>query len=232
MLKVAIVEDDHKAAEALGSFFERYTAENGTEFQITEFPNAVVFLSGYRSGFDIVCMDIEMPHMNGMEAAKKLREIDDQVVLIFVTNLAQYAIAGYEVEALSYILKPLKYSGFEFTIKKAVAKCATQDGNEIEIMGKNTLIRLAVSSIRYVEIHDHSIVYHTDRGDYEGYGTMKKVEHLLPARQFFRCNNCYLVNLKHVKKIEGNNVWVGGEILQISRPRRKSFLDALHNYGC
>lgn len=232
MLKVAIVEDEHKAAETLKSFFERYAAESGTEFQITEFPNAVVFLSGYRSGFDIVCMDIEMPHMNGMEAARKLREIDRQVVLIFVTNLSQYAIAGYEVEAMSYILKPMKYSGFKFTIKKALARCAQQSGNEIEIMGKGALIRLAVSAIRYVEIHDHSIVYHTEQGDYESYGTMKKVEHLLPPKQFFRCNSCYLVNLEHVKKIEGNNVWVGGEILQISRPRRKGFLEALHDYGC
>ena len=124
----------------------------------------------------------------------------------------------------------MKYSVFKFNINKAISKCAEKTKKEIEVMGKRTLMRLSVSSIRYVEVHDHNIVFHMERGDFESYGTMKKIEALMPPKQFYRCNSCYLVNLEHVKRIEGNNVWVGSEILQISRPRRKNFLEAVHDY--
>lgn len=232
MLRVAIVEDDPKTASGLLSFFDEYAAETGAEFQSTTFPNAVEFLSSYRTGFDIVCMDIEMPHMSGMDAARKLREVDGQAVLIFITNLSQYAIAGYEVEAMSYILKPVKYAAFRFIIKKAVTKCAKNGQDKIEITENGTVVCLSASAIYYVEIRDHTILYHTDQGIHRGYGTMKRVEDLMPPGRFFRCNSCYLVNLEYVKKIDGNNVWVGDEVLQVSRPKRKSFLDALHEYYC
>ena len=232
MLRVAIVEDEQKVADEMASFFARYGAETDTEFQVTKFPNAVNFLSGYQAGFDIICMDIEMPHMNGMEAAKKLREIDSQVVLIFVTNLAQYAIDGYEVDAMSYMLKPTKYATFRFVIKKAMERCKKAEKSKIEIMENGTLLCLPVSAVYYVEINVHSILYHTNQGNYKGYGTMKKVEDAVPPGQFFRCNSCYLVNLEHVKKVDGNNVWVGSEVIQVSRPRKKSFLEALHEYYC
>lgn len=230
MLRIAIVEDERSSAEILRSYFQRYEAENGTKFHITEFPNAVAFLSKYRSGFDIVCMDIAMPHMNGMEAARKLRKIDDQVVLIFITNLSQYAIAGYEVNAMNYVLKPLKYPAFKLSIMRAVAYCEKNTKKEVELVLKEGQIRIAVSSIKYVEIHDHDIIYHTDTGNYSRYGTMKKVEESLPSDRFFRCNSCYLVNLGAVTKIESNAVWVGDEKLLMSRPRRKAFMEALHEY--
>ena len=232
MIRVAIVEDDPKVADEMSSFFRRYATETDIEFQISKFSNAVNFLSDYQVGFDIICMDIEMPHMNGMEAARKLREIDSQVVLIFVTNLAQYAIDGYEVDAMSYILKPTKYSTCRFMIKKAVERCRKKENCKIEITKNGTLFCLPVSAVYYVEISDHSILYHTNQGNYKGYGTMKKVEDAVPPGQFFRCNSCYLVNLEHVKKIEGNNVWVGDEVIQVSRPRKKGFLEALHEYYC
>lgn len=232
MLKVAIVEDEQKSADVLSSFFARYAEETGTEFRTTWFSDAVNFLSHYQAEFDIVCMDIEMPYMNGMEAAHKLREMDDQVVLIFVTNLSQYAIDGYEVDAMSYILKPMKYPAFQMMIKKAINKCASREQDKIEITDNGTLVCLPISSIYYVEIRNHTILYHTSRGCYQGYGTMKKVESLVPAQDFFRCNSCYLVNLAHVKKLDGNSVWVGDEVLQVSRPRRKAFLEALHEHYC
>ena len=165
MFNIAIVEDEVTSAETLKIFFDRYSTENGVEFHISEYSNAVVFLSNYSSRFDIVCMDIEMPHMNGMDAARKLREIDPHVVLIFTTNLSQYAIAGYEVDAISYILKPMKYSVFKFAVKKGISKCSEKEKNEIEIISGGTMMRLSVSLIRYVEIHDHNIVYHLEQGE-------------------------------------------------------------------
>ena len=102
MIHVAIVEDESKAREALKACLAYVAERNQTEIQITEFVSGTAFLGGYQPIYDIVLMDIEMPGMNGMETAKALRKMDAAVILIFVTNLTQYAIMGYEVDALSY----------------------------------------------------------------------------------------------------------------------------------
>ena len=119
MFKVAIVEDSIKDFTLLKSYLEQYEKENNIEFNIQCFENGIRFLDKFSANYDIIFMDIDMPYMNGLEVSKKIREIDKTVVLIFVTNLSQYAVNGYEVEALDYIVKPISY--FNFSIKSCWA---------------------------------------------------------------------------------------------------------------
>lgn len=100
MYRIAIVEDDQNAAEVLRSYLQRYEEENGEQFSVSSFANGLLFLKEQESGFDIVFMDIEMPALDGMETAKLLRRVNDISCLIFVTNMASYAIKGYEVDAI------------------------------------------------------------------------------------------------------------------------------------
>ena len=104
MFKIAIVEDNRAAMEKLQGYLERYAQENNEKFDIASFGDALAFLDSYRRIYDMVFMDIELPFINGMEAAQRLREIDKQVVLLFVTNMAQFAVKGYEVDALDYLV--------------------------------------------------------------------------------------------------------------------------------
>src|SRR5699024_9949367 len=102
LLHVAIVEDDQETREQLEEFIRRYGDEHGLSFEIESFADGIQIVERDASRFDIILLDIEMPCMNGMEAAQKLRAADADVVLVFVTNMAQYAIRGYEVGALDF----------------------------------------------------------------------------------------------------------------------------------
>lgn len=230
MLSIAIIEDEAAAQEQLRGFLDRYAKQANLVFEIKTYPNAIMFLDNYQSVFDLVFMDIEMPHMNGLEAAAKLRALDKNVVLIFVTNLARYAIRGYEVDALDYILKPLEYDSFSLKIRRAVARCLSNVSTKIVIASKQGDVCLRSKDILYVEISRHDITYHTENGKFSCYGTMKEVERQLSPSMFSRCNSCYLVNLGAVKSIDGLNVMVGQDNLLISHPRKKSFMKAVHDY--
>lgn len=229
MLRVAIVEDETSSADLLRNYLDRYAGEHNVLFAVEVFSNAVNFLKNYKSVYDIVFMDIEMPYMSGMEAAIKLREID-QTVLLFVTNMSQYAVKGYEVDALSFLVKPVAYFNFALKMQKAIMKLESNRDREILVRTKDGVIRLRTSKVQYVEISGHRIVYHTQEGTYEGYGTLKQVEERLAGTPFVRCNSCYLVNLQFVSKVTGWTVEVGSSTLQISHPKKKDFLNALNLY--
>ena len=230
MVRIAIVEDEQEAAENLKALILRYDRENSREAEIAEYRNAVAFLTNYPANFDIIFMDIEMPHLNGLDAAAKLREIDKTTLLIFATNLGHMAARGYEVEAFDFIVKPVQYDALKLKLNRAFAKLYQMQEKDVSFTSEGAKIRMPAASVRYVEVRDHQLIFHTAEGDYPAYGTMSSIaEHLHPLG-FSLCNNCYLVNLKHVRRIQKFTVMVGDDALQISRPRRKTFLEELNNY--
>ena len=109
MIKIAIVEDEAMYAKQLEEFLHQYEAENHEAFDITIYSDGDQIVNKYKSQFDIILMDVEMKFMDGMSAAEEIRKMDSEVVIIFITNMAQYAIRGYAVDALDYVLKPVSY---------------------------------------------------------------------------------------------------------------------------
>lgn len=112
MTRIAIVEDEAAVREQLAGYVQRYTRQYGTQFEVTMFTDGVEILEDYRPVYDIIFLDVEMQHLDGMETARRIRELDSDVLLIFITNMAQYAIKGYAVGALDYVLKPVPYFAF------------------------------------------------------------------------------------------------------------------------
>lgn len=230
MITVAIVEDDIDQARLLESHLTSYGAEKGLSFNIVHFPQAVALLENYTANFDIIFMDIQLPYMNGMDAARSIRALDKSVILIFITNLTQYAIQGYEVEALDYILKPVEYFDFALKMSRAIRRISEESRNDILITADNGIRKVSPKSIRYVETEGHHVIYHTADGEFRQYATISSIENKLQSYDFFRCNNCYLVNLAYVQRIQGYTVIVDGVELKISQPRKKDFVDKLTEY--
>lgn len=230
MLEIAIIEDEEKEAARIGGFLDRFSEEAGVELRHSWWDSAAAFLGGYQCQYDMVFMDIRMPDMDGMKAAQRLREMDGAVVLIFVTSLAQYAVQGYSVDALDYILKPVNYPAFLMKMRRAVERCARKREQWLLLSTNSGAIQLREFELCYVEIFDHHIRYHTQQANYDAYGTLKSVERSLPAHSFFRCNNQCIVNLRYVTKIDGGTVVVDGRRFSISRMRKKAFLEQLHRF--
>ena len=230
MIRVAIVEDDPGYTRTLEEYLNRYAAEHGVSFDLRRFSDGDEIAEGYRAGFDIIFMDVEMPFLNGMDAAREIRRSDPEVVIIFITNMPQYAIQGYKVDALDYVLKPISYFAFSQRIDRALTRISKKKTKFVTIQMKGGKGRLDVSLLCYVEVRDHDLIYHTVDGDIEAKGTMKDAEEILAGEHFFRCSRCYLVNLEYVDNFQGSDATVNGDVIQISRPRKKAFLDALNQY--
>ena len=225
-MRIAIVEDDKEAAEKLSGFIRHYGRENGRAFEIAEFRDTASFLIGYKPKYDLVFMDIEMPGRNGMDGAKKLRECDPEVPLVFVTGLMHYAVKGYEVGALDYLVKPYSYEAFAMTFSAAVKKSENAE-QSVTVRNMNGYVRIPLSSVYYIEVNKHRVLYHTDGGTVDVWGSMKTAESALPPRLFAKCGASFLVNLSYVRSVEGDVAAVGGDLLKISRSKKKSFLRAL-----
>lgn len=230
MRNIAVVEDENIAAQALIRNIERYAKEFNCEFNIVRFNNAEQFLKDYKAVYAVVFMDIQMPGINGMDAAFKLRELDKTVSLIFISSLVQYAQKGYEVDAVSYLIKPVKYYDFSLKFRKALDIYVLNEEHSLVLEVAGGMRRISCDKLMYVEILKHRLYYHTVDGVAETTGVLSAVEKELEAFGFLRCNNCYLVNPRFVVDVQGNIVTVGTEQLSISRPRRAAFLSKLARF--
>ena len=230
MLRVAIAEDDANYIRQLKEYLDRYSRESGTPVEVSTFTDGDELVENYRAQFDLILMDVEMPFLDGMTAAEEIRKLDSEVVIIFITNMAQYAIKGYAVDALDYVLKPVSYFALAQRLDRAIARMKRREQRFIVISVKGGNQKVDISRLYYVESQGHTLLYHTASGVYTSTGTMKEEEARLSGLHFCRGNNGYLINLEHVDGVQDGFALVHGERLQLSRPRRSAFLEALTNY--
>ncbi len=228
-LNVAVVEDDKNSSDLICGYIKRYSEETGYFIKVDTYRDGDEITDEYRPEYDIIFLDIEMKRMDGMSAAKQIRKYDNDVILIFITNMTNLAIKGYEVEAFNYLLKPVTYFVFAREMSRSVEKLSSHKRHYLTLPAQNGFVKLEASEILYIERTKYKLLFKTKNGEYESKGTIKDMEAEL-TDGFFRCNNCYLVNMAHVKAIEGSLVLVGTDKLQISRPRKKEFMEALTAY--
>lgn len=226
-IKVAVVEDNPESAEILKKYIKKYCRENNVIIDLFSYEDGDEIAAYYEAKFDIIFLDIEMKRMDGMTAAKKIREFDKDVVIIFITNMPQYAIKGYEVKALSYLLKPVPYFAFSQEMNNSLEKIIKLKENHILIATDEGIVKINIFDIFYIETMKHYLIIHTKQGTFQSRLSMKKMEDELKEGSFFRCNSCYLVNLDEVTGVKGDYVIIGSKDLKISRPRKKEFMEAL-----
>lgn len=230
LLQIAIVEDEEEAVQQMQQYINRYAADNDRAFKVYVFRDGSEILQGYEPKYDIILLDIEMPKISGMEAATAIRKMDDNVVMMFITNMAQYAIKGYAVGALDFIMKPMSYYTFQMKFMRAIGRAAKRRNEELLLNLPERVVRIGVRQIHYVEVQNRMLYYHTDEGEYVLRGTMQSAEQALKPYHFAKCNHWYIVNLMHVQEVRKDVVVVAGHELEISRRSRAAFLTALTDY--
>lgn len=234
MIRIAIAEDSEQERSRLLRYLKRYEQENNCPFEIEVYENGADIVSAYHPGIDILLLDIEMPVLDGMRTARILREKDRKVVIVFVTNLAQYAVQGYEVEALDFIVKPLDWNVFSFRMNRILSRLQRQRSEAACSVTVRTdsggMQRVDIPDLLYVEVNGHTLTYHTVGGALTARGAMREVERELLSHGFCRCNQCYLVNLRYVTAVNDEMVSVGSDRLRISRSKKKELIKSLSEY--
>ena len=230
MPRIAVVDDQPDMRQQLCSMIDQYSRENNCMLEVTAFSDGSQVITNYCKGFDIIFLDVEMKHLDGMETARRIRERDGGVLIVFITNMAQYAIRGYAVGALDYVLKPVPYFAFSQQLQKALGQLEKRERHYLAVAVDGGMRRLDAAEIYYLESEGHKVHFYTEKEDFVVPGTLKNYEEKLVGRAFARCNSGYLVNLAQVSGVQQDMVQVGPYALQISRPRRKAFMAELADY--
>ena len=183
-MHIAIVEDDPATRAQLAEYIQRYTRQYGTTFQVDTFADGDEIAENYRPVYDILFMDIEMKHLDGMETARRIRQLDGEVLIIFITNTAQYAINGYSVGATDYMLKPVPYFCFSQQLKKAVGQLQKRARFDLTVTAEDGMRRLNTAEIYYIESDGHTVHFYTENGDFSASGLLKNFEEKLAGRPF------------------------------------------------
>lgn len=230
MIKIAVIDDEKEERDRLLGYYQRLRAEVHEELDIHTYQSGDEFLKIGDISFDLICLDIDMNGMDGISTAKEIRKKDTQVIIIFVTNMAQMAIRGYEVQALDFVVKPINYYSFAMKMTNALHMLRNRRSRNIILTTTGGMQKISSDDLYYVEVNGHYLYYHTKDQVFRQKASMKEIEDRLSGLSFKRCNNCYLVNLKYVSCVNKDDLKVGDDWLKISRPRKKEFLQSLANY--
>lgn len=229
MINICIVEDELSQAERLKNYINKYGNATRQPFSITHLSDGIDLVDDYKGQFDIILLDIQMKHLDGMAAAEKIRKVDSDVIIIFITSTVQYAVQGYAVDALGYVLKPVPYTQFEQLFDKAITRVnAKKQHVYVKVSVDDKQMKLDCDTISYIESQRNNVIIHTDDMDYTTIGPLKRFDEMLMEHGFSKCHNAYIVNLSRVEAVQKEEVLLtNGVALPISRARKKEFMAAL-----
>lgn len=231
MYRILIVEDSAEAEATLRGHIDRYALEKNVELRVTWHQSAFE-VAGGDTHFDLIFLDIELPGISGMEAAGLMRKLDPDTPLIFVTNLAQYAVKGYEVDALDFVVKPVSYADFHMKMDKALRTIERRGTRSVSIPSDGGFRVVPLSDVVYVDVTNHDLAYHLSDGTTPtARGTLSKLGTELEGSSFVRVSNNCLVNMAHIRQIKGTDIHLStGEVTWFSRSRKKPALETIARY--
>ncbi len=231
LIKVAVVDDSSEDARQLAGYLKKYETEHDLSIQTTVFLASFDFLEEYHGEYDVVFLDIEMPGSNGLDVAREIRSKDDAVGIIFVTSMARYAIQGYEVNAIDFMVKPIGYYSFSIKLEKAFRFFHMRNTHEIIISNKDGIRKIASSDVFYIEKEKDDLVFHTKQGSFRERGSIKTLKEKLTGLSFAECTSGCLVNLKYVKYVGKDTVCLADIVeLPLSRRLKRQFSQEYISY--
>lgn len=229
-MKFAIVDDDRDMVEGLASLLSRACEKRNIVCETDRYYSGDSLLDRYRSHFDAVFLDIEMNGLSGMETARRLRETDDRVALVFVTQMAQYAVESYRVDALDYLLKPVSEFQFELVFRKIIKYIARNKDRTLTFTFDGVSRLIPASTIQYVEVQGHYLSLGTLSESIRVKGSLKDVERDLSGLPFVKCNRYCLVNLRHVSSVSREALMIGKTTFYISRRNQIKVLQSVAEF--
>lgn len=233
-MKIAVCEDQATQINLLNKQIENWSKDNKVNISIENFTTAESFLfqwSDYDK-YDIIFLDIKLSKMSGVELSNKIREKNKIVDIVFVTGFFKYALHGYRVGALQYLMKPINKLDLYSCLNKTLERI--NEVNKTSIVAIETtkkIIKLDYNEIYYCIMFSPYIDIHTNSGKITLRKKISELENVLPNRYFIRCHRSYIVNVKHIKSITKNSILLENDIeVPISRGKCSEINDAFIDY--
>lgn len=241
-MRIAIIEDEQLHKDLLTVFIKKWADENKNslgETVIKSYENAEQFLFNYddEPPFDILFVDIQMSGMNGMDMAKRVRERDKDVSLVFTTGITDYIQEGYDVEAMNYLIKPLKEDKVYKCLEKAAARKKTD--KYIIVHTEEDIYKLDTEAVNYVEARGHRCIVAMDKRLSKGNNiidireSLSEMEKLLDEGDFVKCHRSYICRIGNIYRIEKTDVYFDdGSSIPVSRRMYDNVNKAFIKYFC
>lgn len=229
-MRIAICDDDERELSRLSELMTEYRLSRGREVDCRFFQNGTDFLCSIKGGeYDLVLLDVLMPGVSGIQAARELRERDKNVKLIFLSSSPEFAIESYSVGAYHYLLKPADADSLFSMLDKAAGELSRQDGQGLLLKSREGIIRVSFTALEYVEVINKTVFFHMADGVFhEVTATLADFEERLLSRpEFLKTHRSYLVNLSCIQAIGTNGIVTkNGHSIPLSRQRRSQVQDA------
>ncbi|RDY27731.1 DNA-binding response regulator [Romboutsia weinsteinii] len=221
MINIAICEDEKETQRLIEDYLDNILKNINIAYEIQKYSLGEELLEGNLKDIDILLLDIQMGQINGMDTARKIREVDNKMEIIFITSLIDYVQEGYEVRAYRYLLKPIESEELE----KHITTCIKEIENKndyILIKNKSNTYKIYSSEVTYVEVQKKDMLIHTINKTFDVKYSLEKIEKDINQDKFVRCHKSFLVNLSYVENIKTNTIILeSGEEVPVSRYRYK-----------
>lgn len=227
-MKIAVCDDDKEFLAEVSTLLERILP--GLDNTVTCYHSGVKLLEDCREHmrhYDVLFMDIQMEDMDGIMLGKQLKELDEELILILLTNYVEYAVKGYETRAFRYLLKPVNEEIMRNTLAEVRQELGRNQVLQISVDREKMLLPL--SGILFLEAKEKYTAVHVKDQCYLVKKSLNDYEKLLKVQGFCRIHRKYLVNLGNIRKWHDRQLEVGGQQLPISRRKEKEFREQLYN---
>lgn len=229
-INVAIVEDQKEFQDELKGYLKSFFTRVNIKANCDVFNRGYSFIDSihiHKNTYDIVFLDVDLPDIDGIEISKRLRKIDKQCILIFITVMKQYAIRGYEVDALDYLIKPVNYHKLEMKLDKAIELLKIKNDFVLIKVNKGPVVKVDYKDIYYIQSCGHICTFVTKNGDFETYRTLTSISNDLKNNTFIRISNSYIINIFYVEKIYKYTILIKGKEIPVKRSLKKTIMKSL-----
>ncbi len=231
MINIAICDDESMEREYLKKLVKEWADKDGHFLSIKTFESGEGFLFDYEESNDvnILLLDIQMKELDGVALAKKIRETNSEVQIIFITGISDFISEGYEVSALHYLMKPVKEEKLFEVLSKAVEKLGQVEKSLLLNINKEN-VRIMLNDIKFIESSDHYVIINTLDNVFKIKMSLSDIEKELD-RSFIRCQRSFVIGLKHIKKTTKNSVILSDDAeIPISRGMYKTINEEIIKY--
>ena len=233
-MKIVLCDDDRNFVDLMFNYVERICVELDEKLvTVIPFCSGEDFLQYFKEirNIDIIILDILMKGINGIEVARKIRDTDPNIQILFLTSIKNYVFEGYNLNAVNYLLKPIRYNILKNELRKAIGNVHNLPDLYFVEKNDNGVFKIYIDEIVYIETYMRKTRIHTQNDVIISYKSMKVHMAQLGNADFYMIHESFIVNLRYIKKVvEYDVVLLDGEILPVSKNRKKAFMQKMSIY--